>query len=537
MRRWNGWGDETVVYPLPESAMRYLMNALGPGSRRADAAFEDVLAALSPSKLPDHPLIRTGRDLRLKHARGQSLPDWIALRSGKPGAVPEGVAFPDSGAQIRSLLDYARTHKIQLIPYGGGTSVVGHVNPLPEFGPALTVSMRRLNRLLELDKESRLATVEAGVNGPEIEALLGKHGFTLGHFPQSWDYSTLGGWIATRSSGQQSYYYGRIEDLFRGALLETPAGPLALPAQPASAAGPDLRQFILGSEGKIGLITHATVRVRPLPEVESFYGAFFPDWESGVASARMIGQERVGLSMLRLSDAQETETTLALTGHDRLLRLADWGLRLLGHGSGRCLMIYGLTGDPRDVRLARSRAGDIFRAHGGLPTGTYIGQTWERSRFRSPYLRNTLWENGFALDTLETAVPWRDFGGLRRAVLSALGQAFSERSVQALIFSHLSHLYEDGVSFYVTYLFPRKPEPEHTLDLWLNAKRAASTAIVVNGGTISHQHGVGIDHRNFIETEKGPLGIEALEKIFQSFDPDQILNPGKLLGKRTEGPL
>jgi alkyldihydroxyacetonephosphate synthase len=529
MRRWNGWGDESIVYPLPQSALRYLNETLDSGLPREDALFEDVVANLPASKLPAHPLVHVEPDIRLKHARGQSLPDWIALRCGKPGTVPAGVAFPESTAQVRDLLQYANEHKLQLIPYGGGTSVVGHVNPLPEYGPALTVSMRRLNGLIELDKESHLATFEAGVTGPEIESSLGEHGYTLGHFPQSWEYSTLGGWIATRSSGQQSFYYGRIEDLLRGAALETPSGKFSLPLLPASAAGPDLLHFVLGSEGRIGLITQATVRVRPRPALEQFLGAFFPTWEAGVTAAHTIAQERVRLSMLRLSDSLETETTLALAGHERLLQLANWGLTTLGHGAERCLMIYGFTGDSNSIRQAHAQAHDIFRSYGGLPTGKFIGRTWEKSRFRSPYLRNTLWERGFALDTLETAVPWASFNTLRYAVLSALRQSFEAQSVRALVFSHLSHIYEDGVSFYVTYLYPRQKDPDQTLAIWSNVKAAASQAIVNHGGTISHQHGVGLDHRAYLLPEKSALGMDAIKQLLQAIDPHQILNPGKLL--------
>lgn len=534
MRRWNGWGDETIDYPLPDSAQDYLNDVLGPGVQYKDADYTSVTAALPPSVLPEHSLLIRDPDVRLRHARGQSLPDWVALRTGRFDAVPDAVAFPESAEEVRALLHYAIQHGVQLIPYGGGTSVVGHINPLPEFGPALTVSSRRMNQLIDLDAESHLATFGAGVSGPEIEAQLGKHGFVLGHFPQSWEFSTLGGWIATRSSGQQSYYYGRVDDFMRGASLETPSGSLNLPVQPASAAGPDLRQSILGSEGRMGMITQATVRVRKVAEFEDFYGAFFPDWESGVTAARSIAQQRVRLSMLRLSDSQETETTLALIGHDRIINLADRGLQILGQGPERCLMIYGVTGDPIEVRETHARAKDIFRAHGGLPIGKYIGQTWERSRFRSPYLRNTLWEKGYALDTLETAVPWARFHELRPAVISSIKQIFNAKSIHILVFSHLSHLYEDGVSLYVTYLYPRQPDAEQTLEVWKEAKHAASEEIVSMEGTISHQHGVGFDHRRYLEFEKGKAGVEALRSFLRALDPDQILNPGKLLPERED---
>src|SRR3990170_4041765 len=215
-RRWNGWGDESVSYPLPDSALRFLENQIGTGVRLPDAPFGTLLTGLSKKQLPPHPLITTDGVERARHARGQSLPDWIGLRSGHVSSFPDGVVYPKSEIEIRSILDYAQEFGVKLIPYGGGTSVLGHINPPKEDFPCLTVNLSRLNRLIDLDDTSQLATFEAGVRGPQLEAQLANRGFTLGHFPQSFEFSTLGGWIATRSSGQQSYFYGRIEYLFAG---------------------------------------------------------------------------------------------------------------------------------------------------------------------------------------------------------------------------------------------------------------------------------------------------------------------------------
>ncbi|MCK5634318.1 MAG: FAD-dependent oxidoreductase, partial [Anaerolineales bacterium] len=222
MQRWNGWGETKRTYHLPLAARTYLEGLLGAGARIPDADFQTSITAVPPSRLPDHPLISTDVEARLLHARGQSLPDWIALRSGNIETYPDGVATPQTSDEIGELLGFAQEIGCALIPYGGGTSVVGHINPLPGDIPSLTVDMRRMNQLLNLDVESRLALFAAGVTGPEIEAQLKPHGYTLGHFPQSWELSTLGGWIATRSSGQQSYRYGRIEDLLAGGTMETP---------------------------------------------------------------------------------------------------------------------------------------------------------------------------------------------------------------------------------------------------------------------------------------------------------------------------
>lgn len=534
MRRWNGWGDEEVNYPLPESAAHYLAQLIGTGEKLADASLDSVIAGMPPSRLGRHPLLNMDPLERLGHARGQSLPDWIALRSGRIGVFPDAVSYPASAEQVQALLRYATQNDVRLIPYGGGTSVVGHINPLPDSGPVISVDMRSMAGLLDLDRTSQLATFGAGVTGPDLEDQLRPHGFTLGHFPQSFEYSTLGGWIATRSSGQQSYYYGRIEDLFAGGHVETPEGAVDLLPLPASAAGPDLRHLILGSEGRYGFITQATVRVRPLPEREGFYACFFRDWESGAAAVRTMVQAGLLVSMLRLSDAQETETTLALSGRDRLLPWADQGLRLLGYGPQRCMLLYGVTGHRYQAGKTRRRLSAIARANGGLPVGGMIGEQWRKSRFRSPYLRNTLWERGYAIDTLETAIRWSSVLPTAAKIKEAIGDGLADLDERVLVFCHLSHVYENGASIYVTYLFRRAADPDETQRRWQQLKDGASKVIVAQGGTISHQHGVGADHAPYLAAEKGQLGLQLMQTIGLSLDPNGLLNPGKLISEGSD---
>ncbi len=529
MKRWNGWGDEAVTYPLPESAGHYLAELVGEGPRLEDVTLQQALQAVPPSRLLPHPLITTDAEERLRHARGQSLPDWIALRSGQIGAFPDGVAYPTSDDEVRGLLAYARQAGVKLIPYGGGTSVVGHVNPLSDGAPVLTMDLSRLNRLLALDETSHLATFEAGVVGPEIEKQLNARGFTLGHFPQSFELSTLGGWIVTRSSGQQSFHYGRIENLFAGGHAETPIGAMDFPTHPASAAGPDLKQLLLGSEGRLGVVTRAVVRVRSLPQTEAFYGVFFHDWEQGAAAVREIAQAGVAVSMLRLSNAVETTTTLALAGKDDLVKWAERGLKTLGFGDERALLVFGVTGTRRQAAQARAEALEIARAHRGLMTGSMIGKMWQKSRFYSPYLRNSLWEAGYALDTLETAIPWANVMPTAIETQDAIRAGLADAGERVLVFAHLSHVYNDGASVYTTYLYRRAQDPEETLRRWQSLKGAASQVIQAHGGTISHQHGVGRDHAPYLAAEKGPLGVKALESACKLFDPDGMMNPGKLL--------
>jgi alkyldihydroxyacetonephosphate synthase len=528
MRRWNGWGDDTITYPVPRSAAEFLASILGPGTSPADASLEEILNRVAPGRLPDHPLIDRNPEPRVRHARGQSLPDWVAMRSGRIPTLPDGVAFPSTQAEVRDLIRYTQEVEAQLIPYGGGTSVVGHINPLPGDTPVLTVDLSRLNQLFSFDKKSQLATFGAGVRGPDLEAQLRARDVTLGHFPQSFELSTLGGWIVTRSSGQQSYYYGRIEDLFAGGHVETPAGPLDLSPHPASAAGPDMRHLILGSEGRFGILTNATVRVSPLPEREAFHAIFFPDWENGMNAVRTIAQARITASMLRLSDAVETETTLILSGHERLVGLAERALGALGFGDDKCLFLFGVTGSKKSVKRSRKDVVTIAKEFGGRHVGQYMGGKWRESRFLTPYLRNTLWRLGYAVDTLETALPWSAIPTTIEAIKASLRTGLQEIGERTHVFAHLSHIYSHGASFYVTYLFRVAADPEATLQRWRTLKDAASQVILAAGATISHQHGVGTDHLAYLPMEKGALGMRSLAAVQHVLDPHKIMNPGKL---------
>lgn len=528
MRRWNGWGDEGTGFPLPEPAKAFLEHRLGPGRCLPDASLETALASVPTSRLPEHPLVETNPEVRLRHARGQSLPDWLAMRSGDFGRFPDGVARPETSGQVRELLDWAQAQGVRVIPYGGGTSVAGHINPPALDAPVLTLSLARMDRLLSLDRESALARFGAGVTGPFLEEHLREKGHVLGHFPQSWELSTLGGWVASRSSGQQSLRYGRIEQLFAGGRVETPRGSLEIPTIPASSAGPDLREMVLGSEGRIGVITEVDVRVSALPEHESLHVAFLPTWEAGIRLVRELAQARVPLSMLRLSDPEETRTQLVLAGHERAVGWLERYLALRGCGGAKCMLTFGVTGERRASRQALAEARRRIRAAGGVDTGRTLGRKWEQSRFRAPYLRHGLWELGYAVDTLETCADWSRIPRLMDAVEAAIHRNVGGGE-QAHVFTHVSHVYPQGSSLYTTCVFRCSESYEATLARWRAMKSAASDAIVAGGGTISHQHGVGRDHAPWLVHEKGGEGLAVLDRLFTHFDPHHYLNPGCLL--------
>jgi len=529
MRRWNGWGDDTIDFPLPASAQPFLEQRLGKPTPLPDASLEDVMAMVPPSRLPDHPLIVKAPRDRILHARGQSLPDWLALRSGRLGSFPDGVAYPTSPAEVRALLTFMKDRKGIIIPYGGGTSVVGHINPPDTDRPILTIDLCRMNRLLDLDRESHIATFGAGASGPDVESQLRAHGYTLGHYPQSFEFSTLGGWIATRSSGQQSLGYGKIERLFAGGTMETPSGPLEIQDFPASAAGPDLREIVMGSEGRFGILTNVKMRVSALPPKESFRVFFSPHWDSGCEALRKIVQTGIPLSMLRLSNATETETQLALAGHAKAVRLLERWLAFRRAGVQKCMVTVGITGTRRLHRTALKEASRIFREERAVQAGRYLGRKWGENRFRAPYLRNSLWEHGYCIDTLETAVNWDRVSLLMAAVESALTAALVGEREKVLVFSHLSHLYSQGSSIYTTYLFRAADSYDTTLSRWRRLKKAGSESIIKHGGTITHHHGVGTDHAPYLISEKGPLGINAIKALCQAFDPGGLMNPGKLV--------
>ncbi|MEG1038560.1 MAG: FAD-binding oxidoreductase [Pseudomonas sp.] len=529
MRRWNGWGDATTVVELPAQGGGFLAARVGAGAALPDASLDTALARVPASRLAAHPLYSVETHDRLLHARGQSLPDWLALREGRLGTYPDAVAFPQSAEQVRELLALAEAQNLCLIPYGGGTSVAGHINPPTSTRPVLTVSLARMNRLLDLDEQSLLATFGPGATGPQVESQLRARGYTLGHFPQSWELSTLGGWVASRSSGQQSLRYGRIEQLFAGGTLETFAGPLEIASFPASAAGPDLREVVLGSEGRFGIISEVKVRVCALPADERFYGVFLPDWKRALQAIRELAQARVPLSMLRLSNAVETETQLALAGHPQQIAWLEKYLALRGAGAGKCLLTFGVTGNRQQNALSLRQARKHLKAFGGVFTGTLLGKKWAQNRFRFPYLRENLWNAGYVVDTLETATDWSNVDNLLTRIESSLRDGLAAEGERVHVFTHLSHVYGEGSSIYTTYVFRPAESYAATLARWQALKHAASQTIVDNHGTISHQHGVGKDHAPYLLREKGALTLDALQVLSQHFDPAGRLNPGTLL--------
>jgi alkyldihydroxyacetonephosphate synthase len=536
--RWWGWGEDGHDVALPEPALALLGEELGldPAARQAPVAREDV--RLPASRLDravrerlagvvGEQHLRDDREARVGHAAGRSYPDLVRLRTGALDGAPDAVLEPGSAEEVRALLAACAQARVAVVPFGGGTSVVGGVDPVAGGCAAVvTLDLRRLDRLAGVDRTSLTATLGAGLFGPEAERRLAAEGLTLGHFPQSFEYSTVGGWVATRSAGQASTGYGRIDELVEGLRLVAPAAELSCRPVPATAAGPDLRQLLVGSEGVLGVICEATLRVRPLPAVRRYEGWSFRSFAEGCEAFRVMEQAGASPDVARLSDEEETRLSLALASRGGAgERVGRAYLRLRGRAGG-CIAIVGFEGDEDDVERRRVRAGALLRAGGGLTLGRRPGEAWSRGRYAGPYVRDALLDRGVFVETVETAGSWSGLAGLYAAVTGALRRSLSERGTPPLVMCHVSHLYRSGASLYFTFLARQDERP---LEQWRAAKSAACDAIVAAGGTITHHHAVGRDHVPWMPAEVGEAGLDLIRAVKERLDPAGIMNPGKLL--------
>lgn len=546
--RWNGWGrlGESTGFSRrrEEWLLRQLGQRLGLRLERARDPVSIDAVRLPPEKIPTDLLaelrrscggddVRTSAFERLTHSLGRSLPDLLRLREGGVDAAPDAVVYPRDEGAVAAVLRLAAAESLAVVPMGGGTSVVGGIEARPSPGQAGVIALdtTRLDALVRLDVKSGLATFQAGIDGPALEQVLGERGLTLGHYPQSFEHSTLGGWVATRASGQLSDGYGGIEDLVASVRVVTPEGVLRTALVPRSATGPDLNALVLGSEGTLGVIVEVTVRVRPKAAASEVRGLLLHGFEDGVELVREARRAGLPLSMVRLSDGPET-ALLELLRRDPARRLdaSALGLALaarLGWGEGRSLLLYGAEGERRELRRTLARLRAFARGRRALPLGASPGRSWQRDRFRTPYLRDWLLDHGVAVDTLETALPWSRVSEGHRRIGRALDATLSRHAGAGLVGTHLSHSYLDGACLYFTVMYPVAPGAG--LAQWHAIKHEATRAVLDAGGTLSHHHGIGSDHARWMGEEKGALGIVALRAVRKAVDPRGIMNPGKLL--------
>jgi alkyldihydroxyacetonephosphate synthase len=514
LREWLGVSGAVVSKPAALAEVRLREPVVAPGLR---AAIERAVGTGN---------VRDDREARVLRAAGKSYLDLLAVRAGDCEDAPDLVVAPSSHDEVRAVLEACATHGAAVIPWGGGTSVVGGV--APERGPhatAVCLDLGRLDALIATDERSLRARVQAGRRLPELDHALAAHGLTLGHLPQSYEWATAGGCAATRSAGQASTGVGRFDELVAAVRLAAPAGELATLGAPASAAGPDLRALVLGSEGTLGVITELELRVRPIPPKRRYEAWLLRSFDQGCEALRALVQAGVAPDVARLSDEDETRTTMALAGEQGLVRRAGGAaVRALRYDPG-CALVTGWEGEEEDIGRRRTPAAKLLRAAGALPLGRGPGESWRKARFAGPYLRDALLDRGVLVETLETATTWSALEQLHTAVRAALDGALA--ATPPVVGCHVSHLYPDGASLYFTVL-ARADEDDPAVQ-WRAAKRAASDAIRAAGGTITHHHAVGRDHRPWMEGEDGPLGLELLRAAKERCDPAGIMNPGKLL--------
>jgi alkyldihydroxyacetonephosphate synthase len=515
-----GWGEPGAGPSVSAHAVAFLRDELGVAGEvvSSPVALEDVrlrepaldVAALGSVVGEEH--VRQDRAARVLRCRGKSYLDLLLQRAGDCEDAPDAVVAPADHAQVLAVLQWCAERGVAVVPFGGGTSVVGGLEPLRgPFDAVISLDLGRMAGLVGVDEQSLVAVLEPGLRLPEADRALSAHGLTLGHVPQSYEWASVGGCVATRSAGQASTGRGRIDSNVMAVRCATPLGDLETLDAPASAAGPALQQLVAGSEGVLGVITRVALRVHPLPVAQRFEGWLAPDFQTGCDVLRGLAQAGAAPDVARLSDEEETRFSLAFAG------LAPLARRAVG---GRCLVICGWEGTEDSIKRRRREAARALRRAGAWPATQRAGREWVHSRFAGPYLRDQLMDRGVMVETLETATSWSNLGGLHDAVRAALGSG-------VIVGCHVSHLYATGASLYFT-IFGRRHDAD-AAGQWRRLKSAATDAIVDAGGTITHHHAIGRDHAPWMPDEDGPLGVELLRAVKERCDPAGIMNPGKLL--------
>jgi alkyldihydroxyacetonephosphate synthase len=548
--KWWGWGDEGTSFTHRDkpALAPFIKRHLGldvEGETARPLAFDDLRipepslagdlraaleAAVGGEQVSTDPLDR------VVHARGKCLRDLIRHRRGDLGRLPDVVVRPGEDDEVAAVMRAALEADAVLIPFGGGTNISGSLEaPEDEERTVISVDMGLMDRLLEIDEEARLARVQAGVLGPRLEEQLNARGWTLGHFPDSFTHSTLGGWIATRSSGMQSDKYGDVADLTRAVRVVTPAGILTTRPVPHASTGPSVREMVLGSEGRLGIITEATVHVHRVPERRTILGYLFPSWSEALAAMREIAASEASPSVTRVSDSYETQFSFATRKDPSLLdrlkskalseyleRRRDFDLEAM------CLSFIGYEGTKDHVAAQRKLVGRIVSSHGGLCVGKGPGELYDQKKFDTPYIRDYLLDRGAPGDVSETSAPWSALPTLYDNVTTAARGAFDELGVRGYLMCHLSHSYHSGACLYFTFAF--KPSGQRdVLEEYDVVKVAIQQTFVDSGATLSHHHAVGTEHARWLEQDVSGPGVVMLRALFDGVDPGSNLNPGKIV--------
>jgi alkyldihydroxyacetonephosphate synthase len=549
--KWWGWGPEGESFTIEDKPDLgpFIAEQIGVDvARIVEPPPELRSLAIPEPRLPDslraalvdavgeaHVSVAAGD--RVVHTRGKSIRDLIRQRRGDLPRLPDAVVHPADEAQTAAVLQAALGHDAVVIAFGGGSSISGSLEPsAAERRPVISLDLARLDQVLEIDESSGLARVQAGVLGPALEAQLQARGWTLGHYPDSFTHSTLGGWIATRSSGMQSDRYGDIADVTKGLRVLMPSGTLVVRPIPAMSTGPSIREMILGSEGRLGIITEATVQIRRLPEQRLILGYLFGAFSDGLHAMREIAQSEHPVSISRVSDANETAFSFAMRTPPSLVErsqsaaLQAYLSRRRGWDLGRmCLAFIGYEGSRRHVSAQRFAVGQVVKRHGGICIGAGPGALYDQKKFDTPYIRDFLLDRGAAGDVSETAMAWSRLEPVYGAVSAAARRAFDELGVRGYLMCHLSHSYLSGACLYFTFAF-RTAAGDDMLVQYDAVKRAIQQAFVDHGATLSHHHAVGTEHAPWLGQDVSAPGVAMLSALFAGVDPGGQLNPGKITG-------
>ena len=552
--KWWGWGHEDVTFDdstKPE-LWPYLKRELGVDEIRWEkpVAFEDValpeqknneafLAAIQAGL--GHGQVVDDKKSRLVHAAGKSFRDLWLMRHGQVQFAPDCVVYPDTEEDVALVVRAAHEHGVVLVPFGGGSNIAGCLVPSDRGGRmVVSLDMCRMHRVLEVDRYSLAARIQPGVYGQHLEDQLAEHGVTLGHFPDSFLHSTLGGWVATRSAGMQSDIYGKIEDMVISLRMVTPSGTIITRTVPKSSNGIDIKHLCIGSEGILGVITEVVVQVHHKPEKEDWYGWLFPDFKSGLDAIHECHRGDCMPTVTRLNDPKKTALSFAFkhpkTGiKDKIAKAFKWyigNVKKIDFNQC-CLMVVKYEGTPQAFNRIKNRVTAIYKKHRGVCLGAEPGRSFAKVKFDFPHLRDYVMDRSIMADVSETATTWDNLRTLHESGLADVEQAIKDTGVDAWVGCHLSHSYRTGASLYFTFGCLQREGRE--IEQYLYVKKAAEDAFMKNGGTLSHHHAVGTEHLPWVEEDLSPTGLKAVKALKAGLDPNDIMNPGKIIP--SEKPL
>ena len=491
---------------------------------------KDIFAAISPKKISFNDADR------LYVSLGKSYYDVIRIFNGDGFVSPDVVITPTTNDEIQYILTQASENSVNIIPYGGGTNVVGALsmdNITSKNEIKCTLDLRKYKRLIHFDENNLQATFEAGILGPELEKILNEKGYTLGHFPQSFEYSTLGGWVVTRGAGQESTYYGKIEDLVEHIKVATPIGTIESNAFAHDASGINVLPFFVGSEGTLGVVTEITVKIKKLAKNYRWLVALFPSFQQGTNYLKEIAQAGVKPSVARLSDATETNLFSKMASHDEhhgllndFKKEAQKLILQWKNLTEPCVLMMRFPQGNISVSSQMLYSKELVSKYKGMVAPSSIAGKWADNRFKLPYLRDTLVEHSVYIDTMETLVHWDNTQKLYQALTKELQKSSSFHKNKGIFLAHISHIYPNAACMYFTLITPMLRGRE--IEQWHDLKEIVTNTIMQHNGSVSHHHSVGLDHQKWYKKYTDNLALELLKAVKLQLDPKGIMNPGKL---------